>query len=181
MPPSLTMALCHVRSVSPENRLSNSYSPSNNPLNPKRKRKSQTEKRMDKQMEKQTEKQTEKKPPPPPPPLKIRRPMERDGQDRPARLRRAVDLSRRVQVPGRGRRQPVGRREWLDDISCHNSPKTLPHVLQTAALQRVGGTAAAPLPPRARSDRGRAIGSVQRLVFFFVFFYIIIMLCHYAM
>ncbi|CAB1449015.1 unnamed protein product [Pleuronectes platessa] len=37
------MAQCHIRSVSPENRFSNSYSPSNDPLNPKRTRKSQTE------------------------------------------------------------------------------------------------------------------------------------------
>ena len=60
MPPSLTMSQCRVRSVSPENRFSNSYSPSNHPLNPKRTRKSQTKKRTDKEMEKQTEKQTEK-------------------------------------------------------------------------------------------------------------------------
>ena len=60
VPPSLTMSRCRVRSISPEKRFSNSYSPSNHPLNPKRTRKSQTEKRTDKEMEKQTEKQTEK-------------------------------------------------------------------------------------------------------------------------
>ena len=53
VPPSLTMSQCRVRSISPENRFSNSCSPSNHPLNQKRTRKSQTEK--------QTEKPTKKK------------------------------------------------------------------------------------------------------------------------
>ena len=91
--------------------------------------------------------------------------------------------------PGRGCRQPVGHRERPGDISCHDAPKTLPNVLQTAALRRprdetqetnhgqiggrarslgrMGGEAPVPLQPGARGDSGRATGSVQRLVFFF--------------
>ena len=68
--------------------------------------------------------------------LLLRRRMERDGRDRPARQRRAGDLSGRVQVPGRGRYQPVGRRERPGNISCHDAPKTLPYILKTAALRR---------------------------------------------
>ena len=49
------MSQCRVRSVSPENGFSNSYSLSNHPLNPKRTRKSQTEKQTEKQTEVKTQ------------------------------------------------------------------------------------------------------------------------------
>ena len=111
--------------------------------------------------------------------------MERDGRDRPACLRRAADLSGRVQFPGRGRRQSVGRRVRPGDMSCHRDK------MQEASHGQIGGrvrglghVGAAPLQPGARSDRGRATCSAQRLVFFFVFFTLllcyVIMLCSYS-
>ena len=73
----------------------------------------------------------------------------------------------------------MGRREQPGDISCHDAPKTSHGQIggRARGLGRLGGAAAAPLQPRAQSDRGRATGSIQRLVFFLN---IIIMLCYVA-
>ena len=115
MPPSLTMSRCRVRSVSPEKRFSNSYSPSNHPLNPKRTRKRQTEKGTEKEMEKQTEKQAEKQ-------TEVK----------------TQTTARKTQMETMKRLPPAcGTPESGRAISCRDAPKTLPHVHQTAALRRL--------------------------------------------
>ncbi|CAB1416239.1 unnamed protein product [Pleuronectes platessa] len=74
--------------------------------------------------------------------------LERDGQDRPARLR----------LSG-----PVGRQKRPGDILCHDAPKSHGQIGRLVrGLGRLGGAPVTALQPGARSDRGRATGSVQR-------------------